>query len=608
MLDRRQLLGAGASAAAVAIASRGWAAPSDPAAGARLTALLDGFFQEGLEAQPEGATELGLDKGANAALKSRLEDVSSAGMAKARAQNAEHIRKLKAFDRSQLKGMDRVNYDTVLYVEEATKPLLDLDIGGRDGFSPSCYVISPITGAYQRVPVMLDTKHSVETGADAEAYLARLDAFATALDSNTDRFRHDAGKGVVPPDFLLDITIGQLGALRVSADKSDLVASLDRRARAKGLGEGYGTRAAAIYEQKVGPALDRQIAALKAVRPSAVHDAGVWRFKDGPAFYAANLRYTTTTNMTPEEVHKMGLDQAAEIGARLDVLLRKQGLTQGTVGQRIAGLYKDPSLYYPNTDAGRAELLAGLQAKLKEVEARLPRMFDHLPHQRIEARRVPPNIEDGSPLAYSESAPMDRSRPGTINFNLKDTAEWPKWNLPSTLYHEGLPGHQLQGGLAQESQGIPILRKNMYFSGYGEGWALYAEQLAYELGMYEDDPLGEIGWLKAQIFRAGRCVVDTGMHTMRWSREQAIEYLMGLDGDAVGSTTREVQRYCAIPAQACSYKIGHTFWNRQRDRAKAALGDRFNIKAFHDAGLLSGAMPLDVLADAIGDYIATAKG
>ena len=158
------------------------------------------------------------------------------------------------------------------------------------------------------------------------------------------------------------------------------------------------------------------------------------------------------------------------------------------------------------------------------------------------------------------------------------------------------------------AQGIPILRKNMYFSGYGEGWALYAEQLAYELGMYEDDPLGEIGWLKAQIFRAGRCVVDTGMHTMRWSREQAIEYLMGLDGDAVGSTTREVQRYCAIPAQACSYKIGHTFWNRQRDRAKAALGDRFDIKAFHDAGLLSGAMPLDVLADAIGDYIATAKG
>jgi uncharacterized protein (DUF885 family) len=605
MLDRRQVLGAGASAAALAVAARGVAAPA-PGQVAQLNLLMDEFFQENLVAQPEGATELALDVGKNAGLKAKLEDVSTGGMARARALNAERIRKLKALDRKQFKGMDRVNYDTVLYVEESTKPLMDLDIGGRDGFSPSCYVLSPITGAYQRVPVMLDAKHSIATAADAEAYLARLDGFATVLDANTDRFRHDVGKGVVPPDFLLDITIGQLGALRTASDKSDLVASLERRASAKGL-SGYGARAAALYDQKVGPALDRQIAALKAVRPQATHDAGVWRFKDGPAFYAANLRYTTTTNMTPQEVHKMGLDQAAEIGARLEVLLRKRGLTQGTIGERIKGLYKDPTLYYPNTDPGRAELLAYLQAQLKEVETRLPRMFDRLPHQQIEARRVPPNIEDGSPLAYSESAPMDRSRPGTINFNLKDTAEWPKWNLPSTLYHEGLPGHQLQGGLAQESQGIPLLRKNMYFSGYGEGWALYAEQLAYELGMYETDPLGEIGWLKAQIFRAGRCVVDTGMHTMRWSREQAIEYLMALDGDALGSTTREVQRYCAIPAQACSYKIGHTYWNRQRDRAKAALGARFDIKAFHDAGLLSGAMPLDVLGDAIGDYIAAAK-
>ncbi|HEX5378690.1 MAG TPA: DUF885 family protein, partial [Phenylobacterium sp.] len=265
MLDRRQLLGAGASAAALAAASRGVAAPTGDAS-ARLTLLLDQFFQENLQAQPENATELGLDVGPNAALKWKLEDVSSPGMAKARALNAEHIRKLKALDRSQLKGMDRVNYDTVLYVEETTKPLMDLDIGGRDGFSPSCYVLSPITGAYQRVPVTLDTKHSIATAADADAYLARLDAFAGAIDANTERFRHDVGKGVIPPDFLLDITVGQLSALRVPADKSGLVESIDRRAKAKGLGDGYGKSAATLYEQKVGPALDRQIAALKAAR------------------------------------------------------------------------------------------------------------------------------------------------------------------------------------------------------------------------------------------------------------------------------------------------------------------------------------------------------
>jgi uncharacterized protein (DUF885 family) len=604
MLDRRQLLSAGTAAAALAIAPGAKAASGESA---RLTALLDTIFQEGLERQPENATELGLDKGANAPLKARLEDVSAAGMAAERAANLSVIRRLKGIDRAKLSGMDAVNYDTVLYVAETTQPLLDLDLGGRDGFSPSCYVLSPIAGAYQRMPNFLDEKHTVATAADADAYLARLDGFATALDANTDRFRHDAGKGVVPPDFLLDTTLGQLAALRTTGVNSDLVKSLDRRARAKGLGEGYGAKAAQLYDAKIGPALDRQIAALKQARPGAVHDAGVWRFKDGAAFYAANLKYTTTTNMTPEEVHKLGLDQAQEYGARLDVLLRKQGLTQGTVGQRIQQLYKDPSYYFPNTDPGRAQLLAYLQDRLVQVKARLPTMFHRLPTQAIEARRVPPAIEDGSPLAYSESAPLDRSRPGCIYFNLKDTAEWPKWNLPSTLYHEGLPGHQLQGGLAQESQGIPMLRKNMYFSAYGEGWALYAEQLAQELGMYEDDPLGEIGWRKAQIFRAGRCVVDTGMHAMRWSRERAIEYLMGLDGDAEGSTTREVHRYCAIPAQACSYKIGHTFWNQQRDRAKAALGPRFDLKAFHDVGLLSGAMPLDVLASAIDGYIASAK-
>jgi uncharacterized protein (DUF885 family) len=600
---RRRFLAATAAIAAYTPAVH---ALAQAAGSGAYDALYDQFFNQDLERFPEGATELGLDKGAHAGTKSRLGDVSAAGMAEARRLNAERIAQLKALPRPA-GGMDRVNYDTILYVEEVTRPLLDLDIGGFDGFSPSPYVISPITGAYARVPVFLDTKHTVETAADADAYLSRLDAFARVLDDNTDRFRHDVAQGVIPPDFLIDITLEQIGQLVVPADQSGLVSSLGKRAQARGLGEAYGARAAQLYEQKVRPALERQIAALKEVRPRATHDAGVWRFEKGPAFYAANLRYTTTTDMTPAEVHQLGLDEAKEIGARLDELLKKQGLTQGGIGARIQALYKDPKYYYPNTDAGRAELIAYLQGQLLEVKKRLPTMFDRLPNMQIEVRRVPPAIDSGAPGAYSESAPLDRSRPGYIYFNLHDTHEWPKWNLPSTLYHEGLPGHQLQGGLAQESQGIPMLRKNMYFSGYGEGWALYAEQLADEMGMYEDDPLGRIGWLKAQMFRAARCIVDTGMHTMRWSREKAIQTVIDLDGDAEGFATREVNRYCAIPAQACSYKIGHTFWNRQRDRARAALGPRFDIRAFHDAGLLSGAMPLDVLAARVDGYIADAR-
>lgn len=607
MLNRRHLLATAAAAAASAPAALR-AAPQGPSSeGAKLTRLLDSFWAEDLRLDPQQATELGLDVGANADLQRKLDDVSAKGIEEARAVAARRARQLAAIDRKALGGMDAVNYDTVAYMNESTRRVLALDIGGTDGFSPSCYVISPITGAYQGIPDFLENKHRVEDAQGAEAYLARLEAFAGALDANTARFAHDRAQGVLPPDFLLDITLAQMGELRRPSADSALVKSLAERAKAKGLSDRYAAEARRIYEGKVLPALDRQMEAVKAARGEAQHMPGISRFPKGAEFYAANLRYTTTTDMTPAQVHQLGLDEAREIGARLDVLLKAQGLTQGSTGQRIQALYKDPAQLFPNTPAGKAQLLAYLQAKLAVVKARLPRMFDHIPPYAVEARAVPPEIDSGAPGAYSEMPSLDGSRPGYIRFNLHDTAEWPRWNLDTTLYHEGLPGHQLQGGLALQSKEIPILRRNMYLSAYGEGWALYAEQLADELGMYDDNPLGRIGWLKGQMFRAGRCIVDTGIHVMGWSQEKAVAVLGDLSGDAVGFTTREVNRYCAIPAQACSYKIGHTYWNRQRDKARAALGARFDIKRFHDAGLLAGAMPLDVLGRRVDAYIAGVK-
>ena len=605
-MRRRDLLASATALSLAGLLGRGAAAQGQPPT--RLNALFDSFFDADLQREPESATELGLDKGARAGLKSRLGDVSQAGLEADRAANADKLKRLAAIDRAGLSADEKVHYDTVTYVEKANQRVQAFDFVAQDGFSPSPYVISPITGAYQRVPVFLDTKHSIQTAADADAYLSRLEAFAVALDANTDRFRAATGRGVIGPDFLLDTTLGQLAALNVAPAESGLVSSLDRRARAKGLGEAYGQKAAKIYADRVSPALNRQIEAVTAARAKAGHEPGVWRYAQGEDFYRANLQFTTTTDLSPQEIHQIGLDQAREIGARLDTLLKAQGLTQGTVGERIQALYKDPKQFYPNTPAGKTQLIGDLQARLDQVRTRLPRVFDKIPHSTIEVRAVPPAIDAGSPLAYSEPPPLDESRPGYVYFNLHDTAEWPRFNLPSTVYHEGLPGHQLQGGIALENQSIPVLIRNLYFSGYGEGWALYAEQLADELGMYDDDPLGRIGWLKAQIFRAGRCVVDTGMHHMRWSREQAIAYLTALDGDAVGSTTREVDRYVAIPGQACSYKIGHTTWNRLRDRARAELGPKFDIKGFHSAGLDPGAMPLAVLDTVIADWTRGAKG
>jgi uncharacterized protein (DUF885 family) len=427
------------------------------------------------------------------------------------------------------------------------------------------------------------------------------------LDQNTERQRHDASLGVVPPDFLIDTALTQLTATRKPVDQSVLVASIARRAAAKGLEARYAKDAARIYQEKVVPALDRQIEQTRSLRAGATHDAGVWRLKDGGGYYAAALRYSTTTAMSPDEIHKLGLDQAAEISARLDGLLKAQGMTQGSVSQRIAALYKDPASFFPNTDEGKVQAIAYCNARLDAVRPRLPRMFKRLPPYQFEVRRVPPATEAGAASAFSQGPALDGSRPGLVWFNLHDSAEWPKWSLPTTVFHEGLPGHQLEGGLALSNKNLPLIRKVSGFSGYAEGWALYAEQLADELGMYDDDPLGRIGYLRFQLFRAGRCVVDTGVHHLRWTREQSIQYFVDLDADAPGFATREVERYCTQPGQACSYKIGHTVWTRARARAQASLGPKYDIKDFHEAGLGCGRVPLDVLDGVIDGYVAAQK-
>jgi uncharacterized protein (DUF885 family) len=599
VFNRRNLLITAASAAVTPAFAQ---TPSD--ADAALNRLFDQFMQEGFQARPESATQLGVDKGALASLKSRLSDESAAGRAAQKALTASQLQRMRAFDRASLSPAGKVNYDTILYTRDSAAGIQAFDFGGAS-YGPSPYVISQLTGAYQSVPDFLDTKHKIEVAADADAYLARLQAFAVELDDNTQQLHHDAGLGVTPPDFILDTTLAQMTEGRKPADQATVVVSLTRRAAAKGLGDRYGQDATRIYNEKVAPALDRQIAAVRKLRETATHTAGVGsRFKQGDAFYRAALRSTTTTSMTPDEVHQLGLDQGKAIQARLEPLLAKQGLTQGTVGERIHALYNDKSQYFANTDAGKAELIAYCNSQLNAIRPRLPRVFKRLPPYQFEVRAVPAALDAGAPLAYSQGPAIDGSRPGLVYFNLHDTAEWPKWNIPTTVFHEGLPGHQLEGGLALSDKSLPLIRKTTGFSGYAEGWALYAEQLADELGMYDDDPLGRIGYLKGQLFRCGRCVVDTGIHHMGWSKEKAIAYLTGLDGDAVGSTTREVERYCATPAQACSYKIGHTRWITLRAQAQAQLGPKYDIKDFHEAGLGCGRVPLDVLSSVIGRYIA----
>jgi uncharacterized protein (DUF885 family) len=355
---------------------------------------------------------------------------------------------------------------------------------------------------------------------------------------------------------------------------------------------------------KVSPALQRQVEELKQHRAVANSDAGVWHFKNGDAYYQWALKAGTTTNRTPQEVHQLGLDQVQAIQARMDAIMQKQGLTSGTVGERMAALGKDPAQLYPNTAAGREQLLAYLNGRIADIRTRLPRVFATLVPGRLIIKRVPPAIEAGAPGGYAAAGSIDGKVPGQYYINLRDTAEWPKFSLPTLCYHEGIPGHVWQGDYANR---MPLIRSMLAFNAFSEGWALYAEQLADELGVYADDPLGQLGYLQSMSFRACRLVVDTGLHAMQWTREQAIDWFVKTNGDPRPSIEGEVDRYCSMPGQACGYKVGHLEIVRLRDKAKAALGPKYDLRKFDDAVVLGGSVPMTLLETVIDDFIAKAK-
>ena len=606
MIDRRRLMftaaaGAGLAACGQALAQTPAAAAS---ASAALTALMDGIVQSFLLESPETLTSLGMDKGPMAAMKSRLDDRSQAKIDADRAVFREKMVQFAAIDRSALPETEAVYYDTLGFFGE-TQMMGDRFPYGGGGFGPAPYTISQLTGSYQGIPDFLDTQHAIETAEDAEAYLARVAAFPTALDQETSRMLADFAAGAVPPDFVIDKTLVQLANLYdTPADQSVLTTSIVRRAGEKSLAGDWGSRARRIVEGEVYPALRRQADAMRARRADATHDAGVWRLPDGEAYYDWGIRSYTTSTLSGAEIHALGLEQVAELSDRADGLLRAQGLTQGTVGARIAALGADPAQLYPNTDAGKDQLLLDLNAQMADMATRLPQYFGRIPQAPVEIRRVPTFIEAGAPGGYYNSPALDGSRPGAYYINLRDTAEWPRMQLPTLTYHEASPGHHHQIALQQENDDAPMLMKVLGFSAYSEGWGLYAEQLADEMGVYENDPFGQIGYLQSFMFRAVRLVVDSGLHSERWSREQAIQYMVETLGDQESSVTTEVERYCVWPGQASSYKVGQTVWSRLRAESMATLGDRFDIRGFHDTALATGGVPLTVLERVVRDWTA----
>jgi uncharacterized protein (DUF885 family) len=607
VIDRREFITAAGSLVAACVASslrRAAHAAASPASEAteRLNALFDVFMEERFEKNPDILTVLGLDKGKYAWARSKLTEASLQWVRESKQDNASRLKRLTAFDRGTLSGADLANYDTVAYQLETTARTEPFDYG--DGVRP--YVVSQLTGSYQSVPTFLDRQHRIEKKEDADAYLARLRAFATVIDQETERVRHDAGLKVAPPDFLIDRTREQMRVLRSTAPAdSILVTSIAKRAQKLGLATDYGAEASRIVSAEVYPALDRQMQALADLRPGAVHDAGVGRLPQSEALYQVALRQSTTTDMSADQVHALGLEQVKELSARMDALLHTQGKKSGTVSERMQALAKDEKYLYPDTDAGRQQILDYCNGLITALQPRLEKYFHVRPRTAVEIRRVPPYTEAGAPGGYYQIPALDGSRPGAFYINLRDTGEWSRWKLPTLVYHESEPGHHFQLALVLEMPSLPLIRKagGAGFSANTEGWALYAEELCDEMGVYDSDPLGRLGLLQSLLFRAARCVVDTGLHAKGWSRERAIDYMITTTGENGTAMTTEVERYCTWPGQACSYKVGHTRWLALRAEARRRLGAKFDIRDFHDVGLRAAPMPLAVLERVVGDWL-----
>jgi uncharacterized protein (DUF885 family) len=606
-MDRRQFVTAAGSlvaasvAAALARNAAGAESASQDTPAARLNALFDVFMDERFARRPQFLTSLGLDTGKYAWAKSKLGDQSLAGAQEDKRQSASQLKRLGAFDRNSVMGADRANYDTVMFTLVTAERYAPLEYG--EGVRP--YVVSQLTGHYQSVPTFLDRQHRISGKDDADAYLARLKAFALVLDQETERVRHDAGLKVIAPDFILERTLEQMKVLRGAAPADSVLStSLAARTRKLGLAGDWGADAARIVEQEVYPALDRQAAALTQLRPRAQHDAGVGRLPQGHELYQVALREGTTTDMTADEIHELGLTQAKELTARMEVILREQGLTSGTVAERAQALGKDPKYLFPNTDEGKQQILDYCNGRIQQLQPHLPQYFHIMPKAPVEIRRVPAYTEAGAPGGYYERPTLDGTRPGIFNINLRDTSERARWRLPTLVYHESEPGHHFQLALVLEMPQLPLIRKaGGGFSANTEGWAVYAEQLCDEMGVYDSEPLGRLGMLQSLLFRAARCVVDTGIHAKGWSRERAIDYMVDTTGDPRSGITTEVERYCTWPGQATSYKVGQTRWLKLRADARARLGAKFDIRDFHDAGLSAAPMPLAVLERVIDDWV-----
>lgn len=513
---------------------------------------------------------------------------------------------LKSYDASGFTGQDRLSYDILVH-------FLGRQVEG-EAFRFHNFPVNQMFGVQSTLPNFMAQIHQIKDQRDAENYISRLHQFPRKFDQTLEQLAKRDELGIVPPEFLVTKVLKQMrDFVGAGVDANVLVTSfveklgkipegeMDQATRDRLLAE-----VKTAVENEVFPAYGKLIAHFEALAPRATRNDGVWAMPNGKDYYAHQVRSNTTTDMSADEIHALGLSEVARIGAEMDEILRGQGLVEGSIGARVRQLAESPEQLYPDTVEGRNEILKDYMRIIGEINRGLDDWFAVKPKASVQVLRVPEFSELTAPGAYYEPPALDGSRPGTFFANLRNVAEIPKLGMRTLAYHEAVPGHHFQIAIAQELKGLPIFRRMLPFTAYAEGWALYAERLAWEAG-FQKDPLDNLGRLQAEMFRAVRLVVDTGMHAKGWTREQAIEYMILNTGMGRGEVTAEIERYLIWPGQALAYKVGMEKMLELRQRARDQLGEDFDIREFHDVVLKNGSMPLAILERVVDDWIATKR-
>ncbi len=511
---------------------------------------------------------------------------------------------LRKYDRKSLNESQQLSYDILEW-------FLQDQVEGEK-FMYHNYPLNQLGGVQSQLPSFMASIHYIGNKKDAENYVVRLSKFGIRFDQELEGLRIREQKKIIPPKFVIEKVLTEMRNFTNQNPKENILfTSFDEKLKKlSDINDSEKSKLYADVEHQITatvyPAYKKLIAYFEQLEPEATTDDGVWKLPDGDAYYRYMLKSNTTTNMTPAQVHELGLKEVDRIHSEMRTILDSVGLSGETISQRMNELRTDSRFQYPGSDDGRQQCIADYQKIIDEVDHGITKVFDIRPKLGVKVERVPTFKETGSSGAYYEPPSMDGARPGVFFANLRDLKEVPKWSMRTLAYHEAIPGHHFQIAIQQELKGVPTFRKVLPFTAYIEGWALYAERLAWEEG-FEKDPYSDLGRLQDELLRATRLVCDTGIHWKHWTREQAIQYMKDNTGIGELEITSEVERYIVSPGQACAYKVGQLKILELREKAKQELGDRFNIKDFHNVVLKNGAMPMQILEEQVDHYIQSKK-